>query len=67
MNSAMLAIYVTNKYGFSKEVLYVAKNMSTELYNMIIRIYDQRLISIGSYYDLAYECYKDPENTSKLR
>ncbi len=67
MNAAMCAIYMTDKYGFSQEVLSVAKNINLELYNAIFRIYDQRLRSIESYYDISYEFYKDPENASKLR
>jgi len=56
---ARLMIYM---YGFSQEVLYVAKSLHPELYNSILLIYDQKLKKIEYYYDLAYERYKDPEN-----
>lgn len=61
------AILMVEKYGFSQELLSVAKGLNTELYNGIIRTYDQKLRGIENYYDFYYECYKDPENAMKLR
>ena len=63
----MCAICMVDKYGFSQEVLSVAKSINPDLYSSIFRIYDQRLREVENYYDFSYECYKDPENAWKLR
>jgi len=67
LNNVTCAICMIDKYGFSQELLSVAKGIKIEIYNAIFSIYDHRLSVIESYYDLSYEYSKDPENAWKLR
>jgi len=67
IDNATCAIIMINKYGFSQELFSVSKVVKPELYGSIFIIYDQRLRAIENHYDFSYECYKDPENASKLR